>query len=59
MHPDIGPKLASGAFYEESRLPELLKRVYREAQVPVEGLDFEWRLPGDARPPRGAAPPRA
>jgi hypothetical protein len=49
MHPVIGPRLVSGEFYKESQLPELLRRVYREARQPVEGVDYEWRLPGDPR----------
>jgi hypothetical protein len=49
MHPVIGPRLISGEWYNEDALPAALQVLYREAQVPMEGVDFEWRLPGDGK----------
>jgi len=46
MHPVVGPRIISGEWYEEKELPELLQQLFKEAQQPMEGVDFEWRMPG-------------
>lgn len=45
MHPTVGPRLASGDWYDEERLPGLLQQIFKEAQQPWEGVDFEMKLP--------------
>ena len=46
MHPKVGPRLISGDWYDEASLPDMLAGLYREAQRPMEGIDWEWRVPG-------------
>ncbi|KAI8465822.1 MAG: hypothetical protein J3K34DRAFT_525068 [Monoraphidium minutum] len=52
FHPTVGPRLASGEWYDEAGLPDLLQQIFAEAQQPWEGVDFELRPGGN---PGGAA----
>eukprot|EP00877_Chromochloris_zofingiensis_P000536 jgi/Chrzof1/10483/Cz05g00080.t1 len=51
LHPIVGPKLMSGKWMEDNQLPDVLQQLYRHAQLPWEGVDFNFQY----GPPPGAA----
>ena len=53
LHPTVGPKLMSGEWYQEQQLPAMLQTLYKEAQVPVSGLDELFKFNFSPFPGRG------